>query len=391
MIRLLSGIRVIELGNFISGPYAGQLLAELGAEVIKVERPVGGDPFRGFDGDILSPQFCAFNRGKRSVTADINKPEGRDVLLQLIQGADVLLENYRPGVLDRVGLNWEVLRQRNPRLIYCTISGFGPDGPYTDRPAFDTVAQCMSGFASQWLDPERPRISGPAMADGISGLYAALGIAAALAGRAADGRGHRIDVSMVEAMVAFTTSGYARFFASGRTPSPYERASSSHAFALRCADGKIIGLHLSSPQKFWDSLLVAIERPDLAADPRFVNRAARIANYEALYDVLAKVFSERPRRDWEERLRREEVPHAPAYTLDEVVEDPHIAHLETFYAQGDSRDGGLRAPHAPWWCDRAREQPDLPPPALGEHTEDELRRVNLTEEDIAKLRAARAI
>ncbi len=179
----LAGVRVLELGNFISGPYAGQLLAEMGAEVIKVERPQGGDPFRSFDGTQLSPQFCAYNRGKRSVTIDINTSAGRNVLLKLAEGADVLLENFRPGVLDRLGLGWEVLQQKNPRLIYCSISGFGPDGPYADRPAYDTVAQSMSGFFSQLLDPERPRIAGPAMADAISGLYAALGIAAALAGR----------------------------------------------------------------------------------------------------------------------------------------------------------------------------------------------------------------
>ncbi|MGC2780928.1 MAG: CoA transferase [Bradyrhizobium sp.] len=391
MIRLLSGVRVIELGNFISGPYAGQLLAELGAEVIKVERPDGGDPFRGFSGDVLSPQFCAYNRGKRSVTTDINKPEGREALLRLVERSDVLLENFRPGVLDRAGLGWEVLRARNPRLIYCTISGFGPDGPYTDRPAFDTVAQSMSGFFSQLLDPERPRITGPAMADAISGLYAALGIAAALAGRAKDGQGHRLDLAMVEAMAAFATEPYSGFFARGRAPAPHDRAAASQSFALRCADGKIIGLHLSSPPKFWDSLLVAIERPDLGSDSRFANRAGRVANYQALCEALGEVFITRPRGEWEERLQRQDVPHAPVYTFPEVLEDPQIAHLGTFYTHEHPRPGASRAVHGPWWCDRSREQPDLPPPTLGEHTEEQLRLSDLTEEDIAKLRAARAI
>ena len=391
MNRHLAGVRVLELGNFISGPYAGQLLAEMGAEVIKVERPQGGDPFRSFDGGQFSPQFCAYNRGKRSVTIDINTPAGRDVLLKLVEGADVLLENFRPDVLNRLGLGWEVLQQKNPRLIYCTISGFGPDGPYADRPAYDTVAQSMSGFFSQLLDPERPRIAGPAMADAISGLYAALGIAAALAGRAKDGRGHRLDLAMVEAMAAFATEPFAGFFATGRAPGPYDRAAVSQSFALRCADDGMIGLHLSSPKKFWESLLTAIERPDLGRDPRFSSRAGRVSNYPALCDALGQVFIRRSRSEWEQRMRQHDVPHAPIYSFPEVLEDQQIAHLGTFYTPNPARQGASRAVHGPLWCDRRRDEPDLPPPALGEHTDQQLRLIGLSDEKIAELRAAQAI
>jgi crotonobetainyl-CoA:carnitine CoA-transferase CaiB-like acyl-CoA transferase len=391
MDGLLGGIRVLELGNFISGPYTGQLLAELGANVIKIERPKGGDPFRGFvDGD-MSPQFWAYNRGKRSVTLDINTASGREVLLKLVAGADVLLENFRPGVLDKLGLGWDVLHQTNPRLIYCSISGFGPDGPYADRPAYDTVAQSMSGFFSQLLDPERPRIAGPAMADAISGLYAALGIAAALAKRARDGEGHRLDVAMVEAMAAFATEPFSGFFANGRSPGPYERASVSQSFALRCADGKMIGLHLSSPQKFWDSLLAAMECPELGQDARFSSRAGRVKNFEALCDALGQVFIRRPRAEWEARLRQRDVPHAPIFTFEETVADPQMAHLGTFYPLPHPRLGTLRAVHGPVWCDREREKSELPPPNLGEHTERELRAAGFSDAEIAKLRAAEAI
>jgi crotonobetainyl-CoA:carnitine CoA-transferase CaiB-like acyl-CoA transferase len=391
MNRFLAGIRILELGNFISAPYAGQLLAELGAEVIKVERPDGGDPFRGFDGSQLSSQFCAYNRGKQSVAIDINSAGGRQALLGLARHADVLLENFRPGVLDRLGLGWEVLHAHNPRLIYCSISGFGPDGPYAQRPAYDTVAQSMSGFFSQVLDPERPRIAGPAMGDAISGLYAALGIAAALAARSRDGVGHRLDLAMVEAMAAFATEPFAGFFAHGRPPGAYDRAAVSQSFALRCADDKIIGLHLSSPPKFWDALLTAIERPEIGQDSRFNSRAGRIANYPALCDVLGEAFVTRTRAEWESRLIQHDVPHAPAYTFSEVLDDPQIAHLGTFFPTDHPHYQDFRAVHSPLWCDRQREIPTLPPPGLGEHTEQQLRECGFAPEQIADLRAAGAI
>lgn len=391
MNRFLHGIRVIEIGNFISGPYTGQLLAEMGAHVVKIEKPDGGDPFRSFSEDLLSPQFCAYNRGKRSVTADLNSPCGREFLLRLVDRADVLVENFRPDVLARLGLGWDVLHARNPGLVYCNISGFGPDGPYAKRPAYDTVAQSMSGFFSQLLDPERPRITGPAMADAISGLYAALAIVSALVQRSSDGKGHRVDVAMVEAMIAFGTDPVTNFLHKRRPPGPFDRAAASQSFALRCADGKMIGLHLSSPQKFWDGLITAMERPDIASDPRFSIRAGRMKNYHALCDVLAAVFVQRSRAEWESRLRKEDVPHAPILDFFEVEQDPHVAHMETFYTSNHPQVGPMRGIQAPVWCDRAREVPELSPPVLGEHTVEQARLVGFSDEEIADMRAAKAI
>jgi crotonobetainyl-CoA:carnitine CoA-transferase CaiB-like acyl-CoA transferase len=391
VIRLLEGIRVLELGNFISGPFAGQLLAEMGAEILKIERPDGGDPFRGHSSEMISPEFSAYNRGKRSITVDLNTPPGRDVLLRLVDNADVLLDNFRPDVMGRFGLGFDVLHERNPSLIYCNISGFGPDGPYAKRPAYDTVAQSMSGFFSQSLDPERPRIAGPAMADAITGLYAALGIASALAGRGKNGKGHRLDVAMVEVMAAFTTDSLTQFFANGVAPSPYRRASLSQSFALRCADGKLVGLHLSSPEKFWDSLLVAIQRPDIGRDARFSNREGRVKNFDALCDVLGQVFIQLPRAEWESRLLKQDVPYAPIYSLPEVEKDPQIVYLQTFYSAEHPQRGRTREIQGPIWCDRKREVPELRPPSLGQHTEEQLRRANFTDEQIADLRMRGAI
>ena len=391
MLALLHGVRVLELGAFITGPYAGQLLAELGAHVTKIEKPGSGDPFRGFTAGERSPQFCAYNRGKYSVALDIGVPAGRDAMLRLAAGADVVLDNFRPDVLDRLGLGWDALRAANPAMIYCNISGFGPDGPYAKRPAYDTVAMAMSGLSSQLLDPDRPRIAGPAMADAVSGLYAALAIAAALAGRARDGKGHRLDVPMLEAMAAFATEPLSGFFARGTPPGPYDRAAASQSFAVRCADGGMIGLHLSSPQKFWDSLRAAIGPSVLDEDARFASRVGRMEHFAALGDALSGLFAARTRAEWEERLGAADVPHAPVYTLPEMTADPQVVHLGTVYDIPDVRLGSIRAVQGPFWCDRTRAPTTLPPPMLGEHTEQALRAAGFGEDDIGALRAAGGI
>ena len=389
MNRFLDGIRVLEIGYFISGPYAGQLLAEMGADVVKIEKPDGGDPFRSFSQNLLSPQFCAYNKGKRSVTVDMNTEGGRAFLLRLVSSADVLVENFRPDVLPRLGLGWDVLHQNNPKLIYCNISGFGPDGPYAKRPAYDTVAQAMSGFFSQLLDPEKARITGPAMADAVSGLYAALAVASALVQRGTDGKGHRLDVTMLESMIAFGTDPATSFLEKGSPPTPYDRAAASHSFALRCADGKLIGLHLSSPEKFWIALLEVVERPDLNQNPRFSSRDLRMKNFTALCEVLDAVFIQRTRADWTARLQEYDVPFAPILDFYEVEKDPQVRHLQTFYKFEQSPS--KRGIQSPVWCDRMREELKVPPPMLGQHTEELARAAGYSKEEIAQLRATKAI
>lgn len=391
MNRFLNGVRVLEMGNFISGPYAGQLLAELGADVIKIEKPEGGDPFRSFSDNMMSPQFCAYNRGKRSVTLDVSQPKGREAFLKLIDTADVLLENFRPDVLERLSLGYDVLKARNPGLIYCNISGFGPDGPYTKRPAYDTVAQSMSGFFSQVLDPERPRILGPAIADAVSGLYAALGIAAGLAKRGTSGEGHRLDVAMLEVMAAFSADPVTQYLMNGRSPRPYDRAALSQSFALRCADDRLVGLHLSSPQKFWDALMAAVGRSEIATDPRFASREGRVKNYDALCDALGEAFGAHTRAEWEERLKKHDVPYAPVLDFAEVCDDPQIVHMQTFFESVHPQLGATRAVQGPIWCDRQREVPVLHPPVLGEHTDEQLLAAGMSAQEIADLRAAKVI
>ena len=210
MTDVLKGVRVVELSTVITAPLAGMMLADLGADVIKVEHPRGGDPFPTFRGEQYSPNFVAYNRGKRSIQLDLRTDEGRAILLKLVARADVLLENYRPGIMEKLGLGDDVLTAANARLIHCSITGFGASGPYSARPAYDNVAVALSGIASLQLDPEHPQSSGPTIPDNATGI-----ILGALYERARSGRGHRVDVNMLEAGIAFIPDPFANYTRAG--------------------------------------------------------------------------------------------------------------------------------------------------------------------------------
>jgi len=322
----LSGIRVVEQGTFITGPCAGMLLADLGADVIKVESP-SGDPYRSYQGGQFSPHFQAYNRNKRSIALDLAREQDRPVFEQLIRDADVYIQNFRPGTADRLGAGVERLQRLNPRLVYTSISGFGARGPYAERPSYDSVAQALSGFLSVVVDPERPRFMGPALADAITGMYAAQGILAALVARGREERGRHVEVSMLEAMAHFAVEPFAAYFALGRAPSFSDRPRLAQAHILRTSDGGLIALHLSSLEKFWQELTRALGARDLEADPRFATRQSRIDHYEALGAALDARFSERPLREWLETLGRHDVPFAPIQGMREVVADPQVREL----------------------------------------------------------------
>ena len=326
MKGVLSGTRVLELGTFITGPCAGMMLADLGADVIKVESPEG-DPYRSYQGGHYSPHFQAYNRNKRSVALDLKSPADRATFDQLAREADIFIQNFRPGTVDRLGAGAERLRGLNDRLIYCSISGFGSSGPYVDRPSYDSVAQALSGFLSVVVDADRPRFLGPALADAITGLYAAYGALGALVQRARTGKGFTVEVSMLEAMAHFAVEPFAAFFALGSNPTSSDRPRLAQAYILRTADDRLIALHLSSLEKFWNGLVTAVEAPALADDPRFSTRTARIANYEALGAELGARFSTSSLAVWAERLGGNDVPFAPVQSIDGVIEDPQVKHL----------------------------------------------------------------
>ena len=367
MAQVLKDIKVVEHGTFITGPAASMLLADLGADVVKVELPVTGDPFRAYKGELYSPHFQTYNRNKRSIT--LNTKEAADLARfdDLIREADVYIQNFRPGVAEHIGAGRERLQKINPRLIYCAISGFGPTGPYADRPSYDSVAQAVSGFLGLLINPGNPRVVGPALADALTGFYAAYGILGALHERHATGTGRQVEVSMMEAMTHFNLDAFTHLFSADEVVGPYSRPSVSQSYVLECADGLWIALHMSSPPKFWEGLATAMERHDIFEDPRFATRQARIENQEALMHVLAGIFKLQPRAVWCERLAALDVPHAPMYTSAEVPEDPQAKHLQLFVEAPHPVAGTFRTVRSPVSYDGERSLAVTAPPLLGQH------------------------
>jgi len=391
----LCGVTVLELGQFIAGPFAGQQLADLGAEVIKIERPGQGDPFRQF---VVSSKmggyahnFQAFNRNKLGITLDLQQEPGREVFRRLAVNADVVLENFRPGVLDRLALDYAQLREINPRLIFCSISGFSNDGPYRDRAAFDTIGQALSGMLHLFVDPERPCVRGPTIADQATSLQAANAIIAALYSRERTGVGARIDISMLDAAIAFMPDTFTASAESDIEVGPQTRASFSQSFVFRCADDKMIGVHVGGPEQFWHALVAAVGDEAIAADPRFADRMSRVAHFSALTEAFAAVIKKQTHTVWLERMHLYDVPAAAVSTISEVFDDPEVRHSGIFDVVTHPVFGQITRMRRAARIDNQRDDARHLPPMLGEHTDDVLRRAGYADVDIAALRAEKII
>ena len=367
MKGVLEGIRVLELGNFISGPYGACLLADMGAEVIKVENPKGGDPFRGWDLGGDQPNFWAFNRGKKSVTLNLQTPEGKEIFYGLVKKADVVMENYRPGVTKKLGIDYETLRKINERIICCSITGTGPTGPYVNRPAYDTVGQGLGGMLSVLMDAKNPRPIGPAYADSLSGMFSAIGVLGALVARAQTGKGQQIDATMAGSVLAFLIAPATETLAHGQPPGPYTRPRQSQTYAFSGSDGLPFAIHLSSPQKFWEGLCNAVDHPEMIEDPRFNTRPNRRKNYDELSKTFGELFREKPRTYWMEQLEANDVPHTPVYNLKEVFEDPQLKHMGVEIQIERKSKPTIRTVKFPLEYSETKIPHPTPPPDLGEH------------------------
>lgn len=367
MAKVLNNIRVIELGTYITGPAAGMHLADLGADVIKVERPGTGDPFRAFKGGLYSPHYQTYNRNKRSIALDTKDPADLAVLYDLVATADVFIQNFRPGVAERLGVGEADLRAIKPDLIYCAISGFGTSGPSRDRPTYDTVAQAASGYLRLLTPPENPRVIGPAIADSVTGQYAAMACLAALLERSKTNKGRRIDISMLEAMAHFNLDSFTHYYSEGEVMGPLSRPVVSQSYTFECSDGKWLAIHLSSPTKFWEGLLAATEQGQLNDDIRFAERLERIKHQDEMIAHFTPVFLQKTRDAWCALLLKNEVPHSPAYDADEALEDPQAQHLQLKVSAPSTELGTFTTVRAPYNFDG---QPDLnivPPPTLDQH------------------------
>lgn len=379
----LQGVRVLDLTRVLAGPYATQGLGDLGAEIIKVEPPQGDDtrhfpPFVGQE----SHYFLALNRGKKSVVIDLKKPAGKALLERLVVQCDVLIENYRPGVMEKLGLGYETLSTLNPGLVYCAISGFGQSGPLRDKPSFDIVTQAMSGALSVNGEQGRPPVKlGLPVGDMVGGIYGPMAILAALYERSRTGRGRAIDISLHDGLIAMLGYLAQLSFLTGQDPQP---VGSMHPTivpygSFPAADGQIIIAVLS--ESFWPKLCEALECPDMAADSRFLTLPDRRANRAPLEAWIARQMQTQPVAYWAARFEACDVPYAPILGISDALAHPQ-AQARNMVVTADHRDvGTIQMVGRPIKFPGAPQAPLAAPPALGEHTRQVLQDLLSVRED----------
>ncbi len=403
----LSHIRVLDLSRVLAAPWTGQNLADLGAEVIKVERPKQGDDSRAFGPPWLkdasgketteSAYFACANRGKKSITIDLSKPAGQRVVRELAARCDVLLENYKFGDLARYGLGYDDLRQVNPRLVYCSVTGFGQTGPYRERPGYDFMIQGMAGLMS--VTGERddlpgggPQKAGIPIADIMTGMYATIAVCAALAHRAETGVGQHLDLALFDSLTAVLANQGANYLATGKSPG---RLGNAHPNIVpyqtfKTADGAVI-LACGNDNLFRKFCEVA-SAPHLAGDPRYATNGKRVENRVELTRILDEIFARRTTREWVEMLEGAGVPNGPINTIEQVFAEPQAIARGLRVELAHPAAGKVALTRSPMRFSATPVEHERPPPLLGQHTDEILRGLlGLKDDEVAKLRADGAV
>jgi itaconate CoA-transferase len=391
--RALDGVKILAFEQVLSGPFATCLLADMGAEVIKVERPGVGDVIRSWDSVVkgLSSGYVWLNRNKRSITVDVKKDKGREILQALAQKSDIFFENYAPGVAGRLGLGYEKLSEINPRLIYCSLSGYGQDGPYRDVKAYDLLIQGEGGIIATTGYPDKPARAGIAIADIASGMYAAIGILLALYQREKTGQGQLIDVSMLDSIVSWLGYFPHHYWHAGEEPA---RVGMRHHYVTpygpyMAGDGEYVNLAVASASDWEVFCRQVIERPELLADPRFATVEGRRKNRAELEETIENIFLERDHKYWLGQLKKAELPHGIVRGIAQVLAHPQVA-ARKLIREAESPVGkipvianALKMSDSPAHYDRI--------PALGEDSEAILGELGYNAAEIAKLRVEKII
>jgi len=387
----LDGVRVLDLSRVLAGPYCTMFLGDLGADVVKVEQPGAGDDTRGWGPPFAggeSAYFLSVNRNKRSLTLDLKAPAGKELLRRLAQKADVLIENFRPGTMERFGLGEKDLRGANPRLIYASLSAFGADGPMSDWPGYDLIVQAWGGLMSITGTPDgEPTKVGVAIVDVIAGLMLGKAICAALYAREKLGIGQKVDTSLLEALVACLVNAGSNYLISGQTPRRYGNAHPSIVpyQSFKTADGYlVVGV---ASETIWRRFCQAIGKSELADDPRFAKNPQRVENRAELLHILVEIFLRRDSQTWSKILQQAEVPYAPVQTIDQVFDDPQVIHRGMVAEIDHPSAGKVKLAGIPLKFSATPASLRLPPPRLGEHTAKVLADwLSLDQQEIAALR-----
>ena len=391
----LDDIFVLDLSRILSGPFCTMMLGDMGATVVKVEAPPRGDDTRLWGPPFvngISTYFLSINRNKRSIGLNLKSPEGQEVLWRLVDRADVLVENFRPGVLDKLGFGFAAVSARNPRLIYASISGYGQTGPYRNRPGYDVVAQGESGVVDLTGEPDRQPVKvGASIADIVAGLFAYQGILLAMVARHRTGKGQRVDIALLDGMISTLTYQAESYFATGKSPQrlgtrhpsivPYETFATSDGFVN-------IG---AANEKQWQNLCRALDIADLAFDPRFNSMAGRISNYAELRAILDAKLRQLTRAEAFELLAKYELPVGPINTVAEVLEDPHIHAREMVKELTHPEYGPLRYVGIPVKLSDTPGELQSPPPRFGEHNRNVLAELGYDEHGIDQLAITKVI